>query len=66
MKKLSVFLVMFSLSCIYSVNAQKFEKVWETTVKLKTPESVLFDEERNVMYVSNINGDPAQKAVRAL
>ncbi|HZH70973.1 MAG TPA: hypothetical protein VFD91_00665 [Mariniphaga sp.] len=62
MKKLSVFLVMFSLSCIYSVNAQKFEKVWETTVKLKTPESVLFDEERNVMYVSNINGDPAQKS----
>ena len=62
MKKLSVFLFIFILSGIYMVNAQKFEKVWETTVDLKVPESVLYDEERDVMYVSNINGDPAQKS----
>lgn len=62
MKKLSFLLVMMFVVCIYSVNAQKFEKVWETTVELKTPESVLFDEDQNVMYVSNINGDPAQKS----
>lgn len=42
-------------------NAQGLEKVWQTTAELKTPESVLYDQERDVIYVSNINGDPAQK-----
>lgn len=41
--------------------AQKLEKVWETKAGLQTPESVLFDEERDVMYVSNINGNPSDK-----
>jgi DNA-binding beta-propeller fold protein YncE len=43
------------------LNAQHLEKVWQTTADLKTPESVLYDQERDVIYVSNINGDPAQK-----
>lgn len=43
------------------VNGQSLEMVWETKAELKTPESVLFDEERNVMYVANINGDPTEK-----
>lgn len=47
-------------SCFYA-SAQQLEKVWETDVELKTPESVLFDEDRNVMYVANINGDPTEK-----
>ncbi|WP_051312870.1 SMP-30/gluconolactonase/LRE family protein [Sporocytophaga myxococcoides] len=33
------------------------EKKWETEAILKTPESVIYDEKRNVLYVANINGD---------
>ena len=61
MKKNFVILILMVMPGIIAVNAQKFEKIWETTVELKTPESVLFDEGRNVMYVSNINGDPTEK-----
>jgi len=52
------------LTLIFEVNfsnAQGLEKVWQTRAELKTPESVLYDQERDVIYVSNINGDPAQK-----
>lgn len=43
------------------VNAQSFDKVWETEQILKTPESVMFDAARNQIYVSNINGKPLDK-----
>ncbi len=52
------------LTLIFASNfsdAQRLEKVWQTTADLKTPESVLYDQERNVIYVSNINGDPTLK-----
>jgi hypothetical protein len=52
------------LTLIFGVNisnAQRLEKVWQTTADLKTPESVLYDQERDVIYVSNIDGDPSQK-----
>jgi outer membrane protein assembly factor BamB len=42
-------------------NAQHLEKVWQTSCDLKTPESVLYDRESDVIYVSNIDGDPSQK-----
>jgi hypothetical protein len=42
-----------------NVNAQrKLEKIWETDTIIKTPESVLFDANRNVLYVSLIDGQP--------
>ncbi|MBI1343391.1 MAG: ATP/GTP-binding protein [Terrimonas sp.] len=34
------------------------EKKWETDTVLKVPESVLFDGGRQVLYVSNIDGEP--------
>src|SRR5690606_34934689 len=34
---------------------------WETDTLLTTCESVLYDAERNVLYVSNINGVPSEK-----
>ena len=37
--------------------AVSLEKVWSTTTELSTCESVLYDPERDVIYVSNINGD---------
>ena len=52
------------LTLIFGVNisnAQRLEKVWQTTCDLKTPESVLYDQERDVIYVSNIDGDPSLK-----
>jgi DNA-binding beta-propeller fold protein YncE len=38
--------------------SHKLEKVWETEATLKTPESVRFDAQRKVLYVSNIDGEP--------
>ncbi len=34
------------------------EEVWATDTLLRVPESVRYDEKRNVIYVSNIEGDP--------
>jgi sugar lactone lactonase YvrE len=34
------------------------EKKWESEATLKVPESVLFDGERKVLYVTNIDGEP--------
>jgi sugar lactone lactonase YvrE len=37
------------------------EERWATDRVMKTPESVLYDEERDLLYVSNINGSPLGK-----
>lgn len=37
------------------------KKLWETEKVLKVPESVLHDPERNVLYISSINGQPLEK-----
>ncbi len=34
---------------------------WQTAAELRVPESVLYDAEREVLYVSNINGKPTEK-----
>ncbi len=36
-------------------------QTWTTDTLLRTPESVLFDQTRNIIYVSNINGVPTDK-----
>jgi len=53
---------------LHNVNASdvsrgtyKVNKQWQTKKELRVPESVLFDESRNVLYVSNINGKPTEK-----
>lgn len=40
---------------------QKLKKIWATEKGLETPESVLFDKKREVIYVANINGKPTEK-----
>ncbi|WP_422359238.1 hypothetical protein [Reichenbachiella sp.] len=40
------------------VTAPTLTKVWETDSTLQTPESVIYDEFRDVLYVSNINAVP--------
>jgi sugar lactone lactonase YvrE len=39
----------------------KIEKVWETPTELKTPESVIYEPNENVLFVSNIDGQPDVK-----
>jgi hypothetical protein len=41
--------------------AYKIELTWESDTLLRTPESVLIDRERNVLYVSNVNLNPWEK-----
>ncbi len=43
------------------INEVSVEKIWETPNELTTCESVYFDEQRNVLYVSCINGNPVEK-----
>jgi len=57
MKKLALIAAL-----LFAAGAQaqthKLTKVWETDAALKTPESVRFDARRQVLYVSNIDGEP--------
>jgi len=39
----------------------KMEKVWETATELKTPESVIYEPNENVLFVSSIDGQPDGK-----
>ena len=43
------------------VEHTKINKLWETTNDLKNPESVAYAPKQNVLFVSNINGNPTQK-----
>ena len=40
------------------------EKIWETDSVFRTPESVIYDEKREILYVSNLNRDPSGKDKR--
>lgn len=46
------------LSASLFAQEPKLEKIWTTDSLLKVPESVLFDAENKVLYVSNIDGQP--------
>ncbi len=53
------FLVFILLASI-SLNAQDFNKVWEVDA-LEAPESVVYNSDDNVFYISNVAGQPAEK-----
>ncbi|MBU1011804.1 MAG: gluconolaconase [Bacteroidetes bacterium] len=42
-------------------NLPIFEQLWVSEKSFKCPESVIYDEVNNVVYISNINGDPSEK-----
>lgn len=44
-----------------SSSTSRVELIWDTPKELETPESVLYDDERDVIYVSNAGGDPSEK-----
>ena len=54
---IAVFILFFS---IYSYG-QKLVEVWRTGQTMKTPESVLYVNELDVIFVANINGTPSEK-----
>ncbi len=39
----------------------ELQKVWSTDTLLRTPESVIYDEKRNLLYVTNVNLEPRLK-----
>ena len=59
--KWRLFLISILLFVLTDLTAQTFELAWETDAVLKIPESVFFDEIRNQIYVSNVNGKPTVK-----
>ncbi len=60
MKKLSfLFAATLFVTCTYA--QRTLTKLWSTDSTLKVPESVLYDEKNNVLYVANIDGQPAEK-----
>jgi len=51
------FILLLCCIAVVVVNAQhQMVKLWETDSVLKVPESVLYDEQNKVLYVSNIDG----------
>jgi DNA-binding beta-propeller fold protein YncE len=44
-----------------AVTDYELKEIWKTDTVFKTPESVIYDETRDVIYVSNVNGNPSEK-----
>ncbi len=44
-----------------SYYSDKVQKVWETQAVFKVPESAVYDISNDIIYVSNINGDPTEE-----
>lgn len=61
MKKVLFSFLLLAISGMIKLNAQQLQKIWETSGGLKTPESVLYNEQLDVIYVANINNNPAEK-----
>lgn len=57
MKKLAL-LGALLLAAGAHAQSHKLTQLWETDASFKVPESVLYDAQRKVLYVSNIDGEP--------
>ena len=62
MKKIVFFKYIFSFIFLFSVSFANADpvltKLWESKANFKLPESVIFDKENDILYVSNMQGDP--------
>ena len=54
------FLVLLVSPAVLSA-APVLQKKWETAAEFKLPESVIYDEVNNVLYVSSMQDDPLKK-----
>ena len=65
MKKLTVSKIIISVLILtlstISNAAPELTKLWETKADFKLPESVIYDKENDVLYVSNMQDDPFKK-----
>ena len=65
MKKLTLSKIIMSLLIItlstLSNATPELSKLWETKADFKLPESVIYDKENDVLYVSNMQDDPFKK-----
>lgn len=43
------------------VNNYSIYEIWRSDTSFRTPESVIYDDERDVLYVSNVNMEPRKK-----
>src|SRR4051812_22469995 len=53
-----VIAALFCAAAAHSAEGHKLTRLWESEAALKVPESVRFDAQRRVLYVSNIDGEP--------
>jgi sugar lactone lactonase YvrE len=58
MKTPLLILVLAAGTSAFSASGPMLVKLWETEATLKVPESVLHDAKRDVLYVTNIDGEP--------
>ena len=65
MKKIAFFKYLFSMVFMFSLAFAHADpvltKLWESKADFKLTESVVFDKENNILYVSNMQGDPFSK-----
>src|SRR6476620_555803 len=59
---------LFNLNILYAQNNnilkgsnKSLEKFWESPNQLKNPESVVYDSKKNMLYISNVDGNPDDK-----
>jgi sugar lactone lactonase YvrE len=62
MKKffITTLLIVFVFS-ILSAQPYQIRQIWTSKKTLKVPESVIYDAERKIFYIANINGTPLEK-----
>ncbi len=58
--KLFLAVLIASLGQSVSAHNENLKKIWETE-GFKTPESVVYDQANDVLYVSNVNGAPGDR-----
>ena len=58
---LMLLLSFFAGGAFAASDAPSLKQVWETPKELMVPESVFYDADRHVLYVSNIAGKPTEK-----
>lgn len=62
MKKKIIIITLFLLLVALGIASnEKVIKKWETEARLTTSESVIYDQDKDLIYVSCINGKPARK-----
>ena len=57
----SCFLFQLTISAQQAFISDKLTKKWQTPGELKMPESICYDPQQNLLFVSNIAGGPSDK-----